>query len=291
MLQGGHGGTPYGDNNEQVVDLSTINDIKLSDYGLTVDAIKSNHFGITVTDPRTGEFLPDSFYESKIDVALAQAEKMLDIVILPRLLREQHDFYRNDFESYMHIHTHHKPILQVESVELKYGGTMAFKYPTRWWRVYNLSGHLEMLPNTMLAGGQGSMNLAQAYSGYPVIAGIPSIAGTGSYAPQLFHVSYVGGMLPPTRRGVTQPNEMHPDLWSLIVKLALKEVFQQFGRLIIGPGIANMSVNIDGVSQSIDTTQSAMYGGASAEIIQLNSDIEELRVGLKSYYGNNLGLI
>lgn len=283
-------GNPYGHNNGKLVDLEQVEQYSLKDYGLTVDAVKSNHFGISVSDPRTGELLPDAFYESKIEAAVAQAEKMLDIVILPRVTTEHHDYYRNDFESFMYIHTHQKPILQVEDVRLEYGGSMIFKYPTSWWKVYKLAGHVEMLPNYMLSGEQGSLNLAQAYSGYPMIAGIPYTVGN-NYAPQMFEITYVCGMLPPTRRGVTQQHEMHPDLWNLIIKIALREVFQQWGRLIIGAGIANMSMSIDGVSQSIETTQSAMYGGASAEIEQLNKDIEELRVALKSYYGTNLGLI
>lgn len=289
MNQNSNFNNPYGHNNEQLIELAKVNDLRLADYGFTADAVKSNHFGITVTDPRTGEYLPDAFYEAKLEAALAQAEKMLDIVILPRLVSEHHDFYRNDFESFMHIHTHHKPILQVEGVSLEYGGTKSYSYPTAWWKVYKLSGHLEMMPNTMLGGNNG-LSLVQAYSGYPTISGIPTVTNN-NYAPQLFHITYVGGMLPPSRRGVTQPHEMHPDLWSLVIKMALKEVFQQWGRLIIGAGIASMSTSIDGVSQSVDTTQSAMYGGASAEIVQLDRDIEELRVGLKSYYGNNLGLI
>lgn len=290
MIQNNDMGSPYGHSNGQLIELEKVNELTLADYGLTADAVKSNHFGITVTDPRTGEFLPDAFYDAKLESALALAEKMLDIIILPRLVTEHHDYYRNDFESFMHIHTHHKPIIQVEGVKLEYGETLSFSYPKSWWKVYKLSGHLEMMPNTMLAGNQGSLSLAQAYNGYPSISGMPSLT-SNNYAPQLFHVQYVGGMLPPTRRGVTQPHEMHPDLWNLIIKITLKEVFQQWGRLIIGAGIANMSMSMDGISQSIDTTQSAMFGGASAEIIQLDKDIEELRLGLKSYYGNNLGLV
>ncbi len=290
MLQNNNSGAPYGHNNQKLVELSDVNKYTLEDYGLTVDSVKSNHFGVNVTDPRTGEHLPDPFYKSKIESAVAQVEKKLDIVILPRIQTEHHDFYRNDFESHMYLHTFRKPILQVEAVRLEYGGSMIFNYPTRWWRVYNLPGHIQMLPTLMLSGDQGPLNLAQAYSGYPMIAGIPHTTGSNS-APQMFHVEYVAGMLPPERSGVTQPHELHPDLWELIIKIALKEVFQQWGRLIIGPGIAGMSMNIDGVSQSIDTTQSAMYGGASAEIVQLNQDIQELFNGLKSYYGTNIGII
>lgn len=46
--------------------------------------------------------------------------------------------------------------------------------------------------------------------------------------------------------------------------------------LIIGAGIANQSVSIDGVSQSIGTTQSAMFGGASARIEAYGKDLKEV---------------
>ncbi|APC42911.1 hypothetical protein qdsa001_87 [Staphylococcus phage qdsa001] len=31
-----------------------------------------------------------------------------------------------------------------------------------------------------------------------------------------------------------------------------------------------------------------MYGGASAQILQINEDIKELLAGLKSYFGSNM---
>lgn len=290
MIQNNDSGYPYGHNNRKMVNIEEVNSFTLEDYGLTVDSVKMNHFGVDVTDPRTGEHLPDQFYQSKIESAVAQVEKRLDIVILPRILTEHHDFHRNDFESHMFIHMFRRPILQVEKVTLEYGGRGVFNYPAHWWKVYNLEGHIQMLPSLLLSGNQGQLSLAHAYAGYPMLTGLPPSMGANQ-APQMFHVDYVAGMLPPERRGVTLSHEMHPDLWELIIKIALREVFQQWGRLIIGPGIAGMSMNIDGVGQSIDTTQSAMYGGASAEIVQLNEDIESLYTGLQSYYGTSLGII
>ena len=58
--------------------------------------------------------------------------------------------------------------------------------------------------------------------------------------------------------------------------------------LIIGAGIANKSLDVDGISETIGTTQSAMYGGASAQILQINDDIDELLKGLQSYFGTNM---
>ena len=290
MIQNPYNGTPYTHNNPEHISLSEVETLTLADYGLTPDNVKMNHFGVNVTDPRTGQHLPDAFYQSKLEAALAMVEKKLDIAILPRIETEHHDFYRNDFQSHMYIHAFKKPILQVESLRLEYGGASVYNYPSRWWKVYNLQGHVQMMPSLLLSGEQQGLNVAQMYSG-GAMYGMNHITGGGQSAPQMLHLQYVAGMVPPKRQGVTRDTEMHPDLWQLIIKVALKEVLQQWGRLIIGAGIANMSTTIDGVSQSIDTTQSAMHGGASADIIQLDRDITELVSGLRSYYGINLGLV
>lgn len=281
-------GEPYSHNNQKHVDKDKVEDYTLEDYGFTVDNLKMNHFGIDVKDPRTGEELPEAFYRSKIESAVAQVEKALDIVILPRVVSEHHDLYGNDFSNNMFMHVFQRPILQVENVKMEYGDYRVFNYPSRWWKVYNIPGHIEMLPSLLLSGE--NMNLSQAYVGHPAMAGMPPVTSHQS-APQLFHVDYVAGMLPPQRRGVSNPYEMHPDLWQVVIKMALKEIFEQWGRLIIGAGIADMSISVDGVSQSIGTTQSARYSGASAEIVQLDDDINNHLARLKSYYGLHVGIV
>ena len=39
-----------------------------------------------------------------------------------------------------------------------------------------------------------------------------------------------------------------------------------WGRLLIQPGLASTSISIDGISESMGTTQSARYSAMSAEI-------------------------
>lgn len=54
--------------------------------------------------------------------------------------------------------------------------------------------------------------------------------------------------------------------------------------LVLGAGIANQSVSIDGLSQSIGTTQSAMFGAASARCEEYRKDIELLVPVLRQKY-------
>ncbi|WBF81222.1 hypothetical protein FMLHJGGC_00171 [Staphylococcus phage BSwM-KMM1] len=79
-----------------------------------------------------------------------------------------------------------------------------------------------------------------------------------------------------------------PELEQLVIKYALKEIYQVWGNLIIGAGIANKTLEVDGITETIGTTQSAMYGGASAQILQLSDDIKEILEGLRAYFGYNM---
>ena len=68
----------------------------------------------------------------------------------------------------------------------------------------------------------------------------------------------------------------------------MKELFKVGGRLIIGAGIASRSLSMDDVTESVVTTQSAMYGGYSADILQIDADIKDLVSKLRSYFGTNM---
>ena len=56
------------------------------------------------------------------------------------------------------------------------------------------------------------------------------------------------------------------------------------GDLIIGAGISDLHVSVDGLSQSIGTTASAMYGGYSARIQSFQKQYKTLMNTLRSKY-------
>lgn len=280
---------PYSHGNPKRIDLEEIDKIELADYGWTPDAIKAYMFGVEVRDPETGELMGDAFYNHVFETAIAKAEKALDIVILPRLEYEHHDYHQSDFNSYMYTHAFKKPIIQVESLKLEFNGRPIYRYPSNWWKVYTLAGHVELYPTALMQTGVG-MGYEGVFNGYPQLAGMPPQGGR-SFAPQMIHLEYVAGLLPRKRAGICRDWEVPSDLEQLVIKYALKEIFQVWGRLIIGAGIAGRSLVMDGISETIQTTQSAMYQGAGADIDLIDKDIDELLRGLKSYFGMNLGII
>lgn len=287
-------GSTYDINNPKRIDLSKIDDVTPADIGLTPYMIKKYMFGLRIVDPNTKQELDDSVYEHLIDTKIPYAEQQLGIAILPRIVaNERHDYYANDFMHYNYIQTYERPILQVNSVEMMYNNQRLEKFPTSWLKVYTRTGEIEVNPavivgdSSVMNGGEAYMDGTQAISSAP-LWGLPGIAST-DVVPQALQYTYVAGMLPPTRRGVTRDWEVPLDLVQLIAKYVLRELLEIWGDLIIGAGIAGESLSVDGISESTTTTQSAMYTGGAARIKLIDDTIASLEQGLRNRYGYNKG--
>lgn len=284
----------YDINNPKRIDLSKVDDVTPADIGLTPYMIKKYMFGLKIVDPDTKQELDDSVYEHLIDTKIPYAEQQLGIAILPRIIaNERHDYYANDFMHYNYIQTYERPILQVNSVEMMYNNQRLEKFPTSWLKVYTRTGEIEVNPavivgdSSVMNGGEAYMNGTQAISSAP-LWGLPGIAST-DVVPQALQYTYVAGMLPPTRRGITRDWEVPLDLVQLIAKYVLRELLEIWGDLIIGAGIAGESLSVDGISESTTTTQSAMYTGGAARIKLIDDTIASLEQGLRNRYGYNKG--
>jgi len=70
----------------------------------------------------------------------------------------------------------------------------------------------------------------------------------------------------------------------LVGQKAAIGVLHIMGDLIAGAGIANKSISLDGVSQSIGTTSSATNAGYGARIINYEKQIKEALEQLRNYY-------
>lgn len=284
----------YDINNPKRIDLAKVDDVTPADIGLTPYMIKKYMFGLKIVDPDTKQELDDSVYEHLIDTKIPYAEQQLGIAILPRIIaNERHDYYANDFMHYNYIQTYERPILQVNSVEMMYNNQRLEKFPTSWLKVYTRTGEIELNPavivgdSNVMNGGEAYMNGTQAISSAP-LWGLPGIAST-DVVPQALQYTYVAGMLPPTRRGITRDWEVPLDLVQLIAKYVLRELLEIWGDLIIGAGIAGESLSVDGISESTTTTQSAMYTGGAARIKLIDDTIASLEQGLRNRYGYNKG--
>lgn len=292
--------TPYTtDGNPQRISLDTVKNYTLDDFGLTIQDVKDQMFGIKLVDEATGKSLPDRYITQMIMSAVSMAEKRFDIKILPQVKTEEKDQYLTG-NTPLSLKLRARPVLQVEELSVRANGTSVMKIPDRWWKLSALSGQVQIAP--MLGGGYGtSVGEGINLQGLSALRYSPVYGSGFGYGggfqnnqqsiPQLYHINYVAGMLPPARVGVEEEWEMPTDLRVLILKQATKDVLMQWGRLIIGAGIASKQFSMDEISEAITTTQSAMYGGAGADIKQLDEDIANISKGLDAKYGIRLGII
>jgi len=234
---------------------------------LTVAQFKARYFfGIDITND-AGVPMTDDVFQHYIISAIRAIEHELDIPILPTSFTEAHDYYREDYNAFSLLQLDNYPVISVESFRVQYpSGQTIVEYPEEWIRLDKVKGTLQIVPTAGTLSefviGQGGSYLPAIYSGM-------------AYLPQLFHVEYTAGF----GRG-----QLPRDIADIIGKLAACGPFNIFGDLIAGAGIANLSLSLDGLSQSIGTTASATNAGFGARIIQYLKEIKQAIPLLRRYY-------
>lgn len=232
--------------------------IEVSCDGLTREELVTNYmFGLELVDPKGNPF-PESMIIGYLNSAISYAEGLFDICLTKQtVVDENHDYERNDYMNWGYIQLFKRPIQKVTKLQLMYGTRPSFEVPVDWIKIDKMGGKIQLFPSS---GNSNALIINQS----GVIFGLNQ---RWSYAPQMWSIDYEAGM---------NANEIPPELKELIYKQATCNIMTVWGDLILGAGIASQSISIDGLSQSIGTTQSAMYGGASARVESYRQDIDRL---------------
>jgi len=234
--------------------------------GFTIKELKNTYlFGIDLTDFQGNPF-PDSLLASYINSAISATEALFDICLEQReIVDEPHDYERNDYMNWGYIQLWKRPIMAVKSLKLMYGTRPSFEIPTDWLKIDKMSGKIQMFPSS---GNSSALIITQS-------GAIFGLSNMFDYAPQMWSVDYTAGM---------DETNLPSHLKEYIYKKATISILQVWGDLLNGAGIASSSVSIDGLSQSIGTTKSGIYGGSAARIEECRKDIETLTAILRQAY-------
>lgn len=228
---------------------------KKSEPLVTVEKLKQTYlFGVIVRNGETGEALPDEAYQQAIDTAVSMMEHYLDLSIAPVIdFVEYKDYHLNDYSEFGYMQLDNFPVHAVSSMKLVYfrdqdGEPITVQtIPNAWLRLNNHDGIIRLIPNTRFPG---NLQLG-ANGGY-----FPELLN-GAMIPQAWQVTYdygfCSGQIP------VLLNQAIGIIASILVLITA-------GHLILGAGIASSSISIDGLSQSIGTTQSAENSGFSSTI-------------------------
>lgn len=222
---------------------------------ITVDKLKKTYlFGVIVRNRETNEDYSPEAYQQNIDNAISFLEHFLDISISPvKKFEEFKDYRINDYADWGYFQMNNYPVKCIRKMELVYfreedGTPIAVQtIPNNWLRLQAHDGLVRMIPNSKFPA-----NL--------------QISQTGAFFPELLRSSLVPHAWKFTYDYGFDPGCVPVLLNQAIGTIAAINTLIVGGHLILGAGIAGTSISLDGLSQSIQTTQSAENSGYSAVI-------------------------
>lgn len=228
---------------------------KKSEPLVTVAQLQATYlFGVKVRDRETGEELSEEAYQNAIDTAMSMLEHYLDLSIAPiKNFQEFKDYNINDYSEWGYMQLDNYPVECINSIKLVYfrdenaEPTVAQEIPLSWIRLNNHDGIVRLVPGNRLPS-----NLQIGVNGgfFPEIL-------RSSHIPHAWVIDYNYGFC----------SGMVPVLLNQAISMiAAQIVLITAGHLILGAGIAGTNISLDGLSQSIQTTQSAENSGFSSVI-------------------------
>lgn len=226
-------------------------------------------YGITLTNS-DGDRFSDKIIAEFIMSAQEKIENFLGLKLQKTIIEESQDWILNEFRKWNYVRTSY-PVNQPIKVDGYINNQLQISFPEEWINAKSsnkqrYSRQVYIVPN--------HHSQAALLSGV-VYAGIQPQAGLLGYdfIPNYWRLAYLTGFNPIPR-----------DILEVVGKFAAISIFHIAGDLILGAGIASMSLGLDGLSQSISTTSSATNSGYGARIEGYWNDLKEALPKLRDYY-------
>jgi hypothetical protein len=176
----------------------------------------------------------------------------------------------DDYWNWCLIQLRHKPIISIERFALSVASQdIMANFPNDWIRLNNMNGQLQLAP---ISGSIGLFNIGNTTF-------LPRILIFNDTFPAFFRLTYTAGF---------EQNRVPAIINQAIGIMVTLRVLNMIGELVLGPGIASTSMSLDGLSQSISSTASAMYGAYAARIEDYGKALKEIHATLKKYFGKTI---
>ena len=223
--------------------------------------------GVPVTD-QSGNPMPEHVIQSYIDSAVREVQLYLNLLLVKQTYKETQNFVLHDFREWGALPTTY-PVNKPLSLTGYINTTKQAEYPSTWLSskkapnsLYDRS--INLIPNTGTVGTNSVV-----YHGITPHLGFNS----SKHIPNYWEICYITGF-----------DKTPSDILNVVGKLAAINIFHILGDLILGAGIASISLGIDGLSQSTSTTSSATNAGYGARIQGYEKDLKTALPTLKQAY-------
>lgn len=235
--------------------------------------------GVELRD-QLGNPVPDETIDFAIESAQKEIQDLLSIKLKRMAYQEDRDFVHDDWIKWGYAPTTY-PAVNALSVQGFLNTTLQIDYPTQWLKTKSQSPDEDLFHR--------SINLV------PIAGASSQLAGNAVYVGISPYVGYFGSRMIPNYwrlKYITGFLKVPKDILNAIGKRASIDLFIALGDTILGVGTANKSISMDGLSQSLGTTASAMYSLFSARINQYEKDLTRSIPLLKSRYtGISFGVL
>lgn len=240
--------------------LNFITTYKVSEKGIVLSPSELRElyfYGIPIQE-KYGTEMSDITIETYIRSAQKQVEGFLSLKLDKQIIEERLPFYREVFTNYNYIQTSY-PARKAFRLQGWVANVKQVEYPEEWLTVRETTDgetyhrRIHLIPVGSTEGQTLTFNGLMPYVG---------MHGR-DFIPDFWKVAYCTGF-----------DRIPEDILTVIGKYASILIFHQLGDIILGAGIANMSLSVDGLSQAIGTTSSATNAGYGARIINYINDLK-----------------
>lgn len=228
-------------------------------------------YGIN-TRSQDGTLLSLEVYETYIKAAQQEIERYLDIIFKPTLITEKIHYHRDDYISGFPIMRVSKPVYKPLALVGFINEVEQIVYPKSWLNSRMTSDFYFERQIFVVPVTKG----VTEGSGQVILSGITAQTGLHTFRniPNYWTVQYLTGF-----------KRIPYELMNVVGKLASIGVFNVLGDIVLGQAaVASYSLSIDGLSQSIGTTNSAENSAYSARIKMYVDEVKKTLDRVKSSY-------
>lgn len=225
-------------------------------------------FGLDLTNDFGVRATPE-FFAWYIRAAVDWLEIYLGIDLLTkRWINQPYDLTAQQAGLYNFLKLRRFPVQNVEQIQLVHGNTPVRTHTNPAdWKLDPEAGQLHIFP-------AGNVALPSAFLPQNVLWG-PAAMGRAKFVPHQWLVTYTSGW---------PAGAVPPKLREVVGRLAAMGPLNVFGDITLGAGLQALSQSLDGLTQSITTTNSSTNAGYGARIITYLKDLKSELPVLRAHY-------